>query len=351
MDAVQAPIVAVIGDLIRQVPGTISLGPGRRALRPAAGGARRGRATRWPTPTTHEYQDGAGTAGARRRDRAQAARARTASTSARGSRVMVTAGAQHGVHARGARDHRARATKSSCRCRSTSTTRWRFRWPAAAGAACRPTSAISSISTPSARAITPRTRAIVTVSPNNPSGAVLPEAALREVNELCRERGLYHISDEVYEYFTYGSARARVAGRVRRRARAHDLAVLAVEGLRLRRLAHRLHGVSGARWTTRWRRCRTRSSSARRSLSQVAAVAAMEVGPAYCQPHVRELAEIRDIVARRAARARAAVHGAAGRRRVLLLPARQRRRRSDGDRRAADPRAPRRGHSRARRSG
>ena len=28
MDAVQAPIVAVVGDLIRQVPGTISLGQG-----------------------------------------------------------------------------------------------------------------------------------------------------------------------------------------------------------------------------------------------------------------------------------------------------------------------------------
>ena len=46
------------------------------------------------------------------------------------------------------------------------------------------------------RAITPRTRAVVTISPNNPSGAVYSEAALREVNELCREHGLYHINDE-----------------------------------------------------------------------------------------------------------------------------------------------------------
>jgi aspartate/methionine/tyrosine aminotransferase len=56
-------------------------------------------------------------------------------------------------------------------------------------------------------AITEKTRAIVTVSPNNPSGAVYPEAALRAVNGLCREYGLYHISDEAYEYFTYGEAR------------------------------------------------------------------------------------------------------------------------------------------------
>lgn len=57
------------------------------------------------------------------------------------------------------------------------------------------------------RAITPRTRAIITVSPNNPTGAVYPEADLRRVNALCAERGLYHFSDEAYEYFTYDGAR------------------------------------------------------------------------------------------------------------------------------------------------
>ena len=35
-------------------------------------------------------------------------------------------------------------------------------------------------------AITEKTRAIVTVSPNNPSGAVYPEADLRAVNQLCK---------------------------------------------------------------------------------------------------------------------------------------------------------------------
>ena len=51
--------------------------------------------------------------------------------------------------------------------------------------------------------ITPKTRAIVTISPNNPTGVVYSESSLREVNQLCREKGLYHISDEAYEYFTY----------------------------------------------------------------------------------------------------------------------------------------------------
>src|SRR5437667_3207535 len=56
-------------------------------------------------------------------------------------------------------------------------------------------------------AITPRTRAVVTISPNNPSGAVYPESALREVNGICREHGLYHVHDEAYAYFVYGGAR------------------------------------------------------------------------------------------------------------------------------------------------
>lgn len=54
-----------------------------------------------------------------------------------------------------------------------------------------------------AAAITPRTRAIVTVSPNNPTGAVYSQESLTAVNRLCAEKGIYHFSDEAYEYFTY----------------------------------------------------------------------------------------------------------------------------------------------------
>jgi aspartate/methionine/tyrosine aminotransferase len=56
-------------------------------------------------------------------------------------------------------------------------------------------------------AITDKTRAIVTVSPNNPTGVVYPQETLLEVNQLCREKGIYHISDEAYEYFTYNGVK------------------------------------------------------------------------------------------------------------------------------------------------
>jgi aspartate/methionine/tyrosine aminotransferase len=57
-----------------------------------------------------------------------------------------------------------------------------------------------------AAAVTPRTRAIVTVSPNNPTGAVYSKESLTAVNALCAAKNIYHFSDEAYEYFTYDGA-------------------------------------------------------------------------------------------------------------------------------------------------
>src|SRR5258708_6075445 len=91
MDAVQAPIVAVIGGLIRQAPGTISLGQGVVHYGPpdAALDAVRGALTE---PSTHEYQDGAGLPELVAR-LAEKVRAENGVDVSRGSRIMVTAGA------------------------------------------------------------------------------------------------------------------------------------------------------------------------------------------------------------------------------------------------------------------
>jgi len=52
-------------------------------------------------------------------------------------------------------------------------------------------------------AITIKTKAIVTISPNNPSGAVYTKQELLEINQLCKDNNIYHISDEAYEDFYY----------------------------------------------------------------------------------------------------------------------------------------------------
>ena len=55
-------------------------------------------------------------------------------------------------------------------------------------------------------AVTPQTRAVVTVSPNNPAGVVYSKEALADINLLCARRGIFHISDEAYEHFTWDGA-------------------------------------------------------------------------------------------------------------------------------------------------
>ena len=59
MDGVQAPIIPVIGELIRQAPGTISLGQGVVHYGPPEAAIAAARAA-LAQPATHEYQDGSG---------------------------------------------------------------------------------------------------------------------------------------------------------------------------------------------------------------------------------------------------------------------------------------------------
>jgi aminotransferase len=54
-----------------------------------------------------------------------------------------------------------------------------------------------------ARAVSPRTRAIVFNSPNNPTGKVFSRAELETIATLCREHDLLAITDEIYEHIVY----------------------------------------------------------------------------------------------------------------------------------------------------
>ena len=50
-----------------------------------------------------------------------------------------------------------------------------------------------------ARKITPKTRGIVLINPNNPTGALYGDAVLQEVIALAREHGLIIFADEIYD--------------------------------------------------------------------------------------------------------------------------------------------------------
>jgi aspartate/methionine/tyrosine aminotransferase len=292
MDQVQAPIIPIIGRMIRSVPGTISLGQGVVHYGPPPEAAQAVIAA-LGRQSTHEYNDGAGIAPLVARI-AQKLGAENKIDISRGSRIMVTAGANmafmHAVMATTAPgdevilptpfyfNHEMAIDMAGCRAvRVPTDERYQLRLEAIRDA------------------ITPRTRAVVTISPNNPSGAVLSEASLREVNALCRDRGIYHIADEPYEYFTYGSAR-HVSPASFPEAAGHTISMYSLS---------KAYGFAG--WRIGYAVYPEHLESAMLKsqdtilicptiAAQEAALACLNVGREYCEPHVRELASIRDIV-------------------------------------------------------
>ncbi|HEY2996003.1 MAG TPA: aminotransferase class I/II-fold pyridoxal phosphate-dependent enzyme [Methylomirabilota bacterium] len=54
-----------------------------------------------------------------------------------------------------------------------------------------------------ARAVTPRTKAVIFNSPNNPSGKVFSRADLQAIADICLKHDLLAITDEIYEHIVY----------------------------------------------------------------------------------------------------------------------------------------------------
>lgn len=201
--AVQTPIIPVVASLIRAHPGTISLGQGVVSYGPPPEAVER-IAAFLADPENHKYKPVQGIAPLVEAIRAKLLAENGIETGP--ERIFVTAGgnlafanALLAIADPGDEvilqtpyyfNHEMAITMATCQPVLVATDeRYQLR--------------VDAIE----RAITTRTKAIVTISPNNPSGAVYPEADLRAVNELCRARGIYHIHDEAYEYFTYEGAR------------------------------------------------------------------------------------------------------------------------------------------------
>jgi len=291
MDAVQSPIIPVIGALIRETPGTISLGQGvvHYGPPPEAMEAVRDALS---NPVVHGYGDGSGYGPLVEAIGSKLRRENGIDVS-RGSRIMVTAGANmafmHAVLAITEPgdeiilpapfyfNHEMAIVMAGCRVVTVPTDdHYQLRLDAIA------------------TAITDRTRAVVTISPNNPSGAVFSEGTLRAVNDLCRQRGLYHISDEPYEYFTYGVGHTSPGSF--EGAADHTISMFSLSkayGFAGWRIGYMVY--PGPLFSAMMKSqdtiliCPTIAA-------QIGAAAALRVGRTYAEPHVRELASIRDIV-------------------------------------------------------
>jgi aspartate aminotransferase len=57
------------------------------------------------------------------------------------------------------------------------------------------------------KAITPRTKILITNSPNNPTGSVIPPTEFARLQDLCNRHNIWLLSDECYSHFVYKDAK------------------------------------------------------------------------------------------------------------------------------------------------
>ncbi|HEY7115148.1 MAG TPA: pyridoxal phosphate-dependent aminotransferase [Tepidisphaeraceae bacterium] len=292
LEAVQSPVIPVVGELIRATSGAISLGQGVVGYPPPPQAA--ARAAAYAAGGDHAYKPVQGISELLDAIAAKHRAENGFDPMAAGRALLVTAGgnmafmnALLAIADPGDEvilstpyyfNHEMAVTIASCTAVLVPTDESYQLRPAALAAA-----------------ITPRTRAIVTISPNNPTGAVYPEAALREVNRICRDAGIYHVHDEAYEYFTWGGAT--------------HFPVACIEGSEPHTIT--LHSLSKshgfAAWRIGWMVMPAHLLTAVKKIqdtilicppvvSQHAALGAMEAGRAYCEPHLAEIAAVRERV-------------------------------------------------------
>ncbi len=75
------------------------------------------------------------------------------------------------------------------------------------------------------KAVTPRTKAVIICSPNNPTGTVFDEKSLRALAELAVKYDFFVIADEVYEKIVYGDAKHFSIGSVSPEMRERTITV------------------------------------------------------------------------------------------------------------------------------
>ena len=289
---VQSPIIRILADLIRQTPGTISLGQGVVAYGPPPGAL--AALSAFPAgPADHRYGPVHGSPAFL--DAIEEKLAAENGISVGGSRrVVVTAGgnmafvnAVLAVTDPGDEvvlqspfyfNHDMAIVMAGCRTVAVPT-----------GRDYQPSLAAIEA------AITPRTKAVVTISPNNPTGAVYPEALLREVNELCRKHGVYHVHDEAYEYFTYGEARHFSPGRIET-GHEHTISLFSLSktyGMASWRIGYML---IPARLFEPVSKIQDTNLICPPLVSQAVGCAALRGGADYCRQRVRGLEDVRALV-------------------------------------------------------
>lgn len=291
MHTVQSPIIPVVGELIRQNPGTISLGQGVVSYPPPPAAIEQ-LAAFLSQPDNHKYQAVQGIPPLLEviAQKLQAENGMDLS----GREIVVTAGSNMGFL------NAVLAVTQPGDEMILQTPYYFNHEMAIAIAGCRavlvPTDANYQLQLEAIeQAITERTRAIVTVSPNNPTGVVYPEADLRQVNQLCRDHGIYHIHDETYEYFVYDEAKhfspGAIAGSAEYTISLYSLSK--AYGFASWRIGYM---AIPSQLLTAIMKIQDTNLICPAVISQYAAVGALQTGVDYCQSQIQAIAEVRSLL-------------------------------------------------------
>lgn len=145
------------------------------------------------------------------------------------------------------------------------------------------------------QAITEKTRAIVTISPNNPAGVVYPQSLLSEINTLCRDNNIYHICDEAYEYFTYDDRHHFSPGSLEHAAE-HTISLYSLSkayGFASWRIGYMVYPEN---LTSAIYKAQDTNLICPAIASQYAAIGALREGAGYCREKLEIICEVRKII-------------------------------------------------------
>ena len=292
MQAVQSPIIPIVGEMIRSYPGTISLGQGVVYYGPPPQAFEQ--MTQFLTdPENHKYKPVQGIAPLLDALETKLKTFNGISIEQQ-SCIVVTAGSNMGfinavmaITAPGDEiilltpyyfNHEMAIAIASCRAVMVATDE---------NYQLRP-DAIR-------QAITDKTRAVVTISPNNPTGVVYSQEALQEVNEICRDRNIYHISDEAYEYFTYNGVQHFSPGAIPQSSQ-HTISLYSLSkayGFASWRIGYM---VIPAHLLASVKKIQDTILICPPVISQYAAIGALQAGANYCLQKLQAIAEVRQMV-------------------------------------------------------
>ncbi|OGR80891.1 MAG: hypothetical protein A2X32_00540 [Elusimicrobia bacterium GWC2_64_44] len=146
--------------------------------------------------------------------------------------------------------------------------------------------------------ITSRTKAILLNSPNNPSGQVYPEEFVRRMVEVCEDRGVYLLMDDIYNRLVFDGLKAPSAYSFSKKP-LNESPIVSINGVSktFSMTGYRIGwSVANEALTQAMIKVQAQVSSCPSALSQAAAAGALREGSGFVETLRESLQKKRDVM-------------------------------------------------------